>query len=614
MRVRRSAIREALLAALSQWSRQDKAERAGLLGVIEGADDDPWRQSFREAVLRRDAGRLKALAAGDEAPEQPPTVLEWLAGELDHAGLPEERAALLRQAQRRHPEDFWINLDLGLACMDLHPPKAAEAVGYERAAVAIRPGSAAAHNNLGLGLWGTGDKAAAIAEYRRAVELDPTAAVPHDNLGFVLKDRGDLGGAVAEFRQAVELEPKGGFAHYSLGMALKDRGDLDGAVAEFRQSLAVQPDGTGARGELVKALAPRGRLEEARAAWGAALEHEPPHHDAWYGYAELCLFLGRDDDYRRNRRALLDRFGDTTDLTVAERTGRACLLLPASGDDLERAAALADRAAAAGPKHEYYRFFLAAKGLADYRRGRFGDAIEACQQAGAGGAWMPVASPVLAMALYRSGRTQDARVTLAAAVQNYDWDETKADDQDKWIAHVLRREAEELIVPNLAAFLKGEYHPGDNAERLELIGYCRFRKRYFAASQLYADAFAADPKLADDLKSGARYNAACCAARAGRGEGVDAKDVDDKERAGWRKQALEWLRADLALWAKRLESDKPEDRKQVAPTFRRWQTDADLSGLRDPAELAKLPADEQEACRKLWADVQALLDKADAKK
>jgi hypothetical protein len=45
------------------------------------------------------------------------------------------------------------------------------------------------------------------------------------------------------------------------------------------------------------------------------------------------------------------------------------------------------------------------------------------------------------------------------------------------------------------------------------------------------------------------------------------------------------------------------------------QTDPDLAGLRDPAPLAKLPDPEQEVCRKLWADVAALLKKAqEAKK
>jgi serine/threonine-protein kinase len=466
-----------------------------------------------------------------------------------------------------------------------------------------------AHNNLGNAFKGLGELDDAVAEYRQAAELDPTASAPHGNLGTLLKDRGDLKGAVAEFRLAIELEPKGGFAHFGLGLALKQGGDLDGAVSEFHQSLVLQPDGTGARFELVKALAPRGRLEEVRAAWGAAFEHAPRDHDVWYGYAELCLFLGRDEEYRRNRRALLDRFGDTTDLAVAERTARACLLLPPDGADLTRAAALADRAAAPGPAHEYYRFFLAAKGLADYRRGRFDAAIDGLQHAGEQGVWMPVARPVLAMALHRAGRAEEAREALAAAVQSYDWDEAKADNQDAWIGHVLRREAEELIVPNLAAFLKGEYQPKDNKERLELAGYCRFRKRYVSAARLYAEAFAADPKLLADPNSGNRYNAACCAAQAGCGDGRD-----EKERARWREQARDWLRADVALWAKRLESGKSAERQMVTATLKHWQEEADLSGLRVAADVARLPADEQEACEKLWANVRALLDKMDAKK
>src|SRR5262249_13441173 len=92
----------------------------------------------------------------------------------------------------------------------------------------------------------------------------------------------------------------------------------------------------------------QGRGDEVCALWQKALEANPPEHDAWFGYAELCLFLGRQEEYRRARRALLARFGASTDPLVAERTGRACLLLPASEDELWKAAALTDRAAAAG--------------------------------------------------------------------------------------------------------------------------------------------------------------------------------------------------------------------------------------------------------------------------
>src|SRR5262249_7245682 len=42
-----------------------------------------------------------------------------------------------------------------------------------------------------------------------------------------------------------------------------------------------------------------------------------------------------------------------------------------------------------------------------------------------------------------------------------------------------------------------------------------------------------------------------------------------------------------------------------------WRKDGDLAGIRDAA-LAKLPADEQRAFARLWAEVAALLKKAEA--
>ena len=59
-----------------------------------------------------------------------------------------------------------------------------------------------------------------------------------------------------------------------------------------------------------------------------------------------------------------------------------------------------------------------------------------------------------------------------------------------------------------------------------------------------------------------------------------------------------------------LDSGKPGDRTQVQAQLRHWQLDSDLAGLR---ETAQLPAGEQEVCRQLWADVEALLKKAQEK-
>ena len=162
--------------------------------------------------------------------------------------------------------------------------------------------------------------------------------------------------------------------------------------------------------------------------------------------------------------------------------------------------------------------------------------------------------------------------------------------------------------------LSGKAKPADNGERLALLEVCQLQHRHATAVRLYTEAFIADLKLADDLKAAHRYNAAAFAAQAAAGQGMDADKLDDQERSRLRKQALEWLRADLNLWSKRLEDGKPEDRKMMQGTLLHWQDDAGLTTVRDPEALKKLPAEEQEAWRKLWADVAELVKKAgDAK-
>ena len=161
----------------------------------------------------------------------------------------------------------------------------------------------------------------------------------------------------------------------------------------------------------------------------------------------MCLFLGREDEYRRARRDLLARFFLTNNPYFAERTGRACLLLPATGDELRQAVALARRAAASDPSAHggNYSWFLFARGLAEYREGKFDQAIST-MRGDASRLHVPVARLVLAMAVYRDGQLAEARKTLEAAILSYDWTATQARDPVVWICHVLRREAEGLML------------------------------------------------------------------------------------------------------------------------------------------------------------------------
>jgi serine/threonine-protein kinase len=124
--------------------------------------------------------------------------------------------------------------------------------------------------------------------------------------------------------------------------------------------------------------------------------------------------------------------------------------------------------------------------------------------------------------------------------------------------------------------------------------------------------FSVRPELLGDLQSRYRYNAACSAALAGCHQGEDATKLSESECARLRKQALDWLRADLAAWAKQVEGGKALDRTWMQQVLRHWQKDTDFDGVRDVAALAKLPEAERAEWQKLWADVAALLKKAEA--
>jgi len=217
---------------------------------------------------------------------------------------------------------------------------------------------------------------------------------------------------------------------------------------------------------------------------------------------------------------------------------------------------------------------------------------------------------VMAMARYRRGDQQEARTTLAAAVSKVDWSLDRVRSHDQWLWHVLRREAEAIIFPNTAAFLEGKYEPRDNTERLALLGICQFKNRTYASARLYADAFAADATLADDLRSNHRYNAARMAALAGCGHGEDATGLGEAERRRWRDQAREWLRADLAARVHAFDADPTAARAGVRKALRRWREDPDLTCVRNPGELEKLNADERKEYDALWQAVGMLLSRA----
>src|SRR5262249_39350425 len=143
-RVKGSAVRGALVAALDDWAdcAEEPARRAWVLEVVRRADPEPRRLRFRDPAAWGDRAGLGRLAREAPVAALSPPLLASMGTRL---GPGREAERLMLRAVARYPRDFWINFVTGNSLLLSKPD---EAVGYYRAALALRPGTAAVHNNL----------------------------------------------------------------------------------------------------------------------------------------------------------------------------------------------------------------------------------------------------------------------------------------------------------------------------------------------------------------------------------------------------------------------------------------------------------------------------------
>src|SRR6185503_19202566 len=102
--------------------------------------------------------------------------------------------------------------------------------------------------------------------YRRAIALDPGHAEAHLNLGRLLHELGDLAGAESHYRQACAAQPDSAHAAFNLGVALEDKRQSIEAMTVYRRALRLDPDHAEAHVNL-------GRLCEAAGDKTGALQH-----------------------------------------------------------------------------------------------------------------------------------------------------------------------------------------------------------------------------------------------------------------------------------------------------------------------------------------------------
>jgi Tfp pilus assembly protein PilF len=260
-----------------------------------------------------------------------------------------------------------------------------------------------------------------------------------------------------------------------------------------------------------------------------------------------------------------------------------------------------------GPRHTKAHYTL---GLALGHQGKLDEAAAAYRRTIAIDPEFAKAHCNLGHILQRQGRLTESlkalRLGHALGVKRPVWPYPSR----MWVRQAERLVRQEKELPDV---LSGKRKLASASESITFAELCTLTRRYQASVRLYADAFTIDSTLADDLQAGHRYNSACAAALAGAGQGNDSSRLDARERARLRKQALDWLRADLVLRHKQLQSRRPGEPDRARAALTHWQKDSDLAGIRDAAALARLPAEEQRAFAQLWADVAALLKQARVK-
>jgi tetratricopeptide (TPR) repeat protein/serine/threonine protein kinase len=425
-----------------------------------------------------------------------------------------------------------------------------------RKAVDLDPQLARAYYHLGAALGSQEKWPEAMEAFRQALRLDPKDAKAQYNLGVTLARQQDWLGAIEAYRKAIELNPRDAASYYNLGIVLRVTQDLPGAIEAYRKAVELNPKFYQAHYNLGNALAARKDLPGAIKAFRRAIDANPRFAE---GYGGLGAALAAQRDLTAAVQAYRQSIAlNPRDATVYTNLGSAL----AAKKDLAGAIQAYRKALAINPRLGAAHQNL---GLVFWQQGEFAQALAAWKQA-----------------VQRLPASDRSRVAIQQALP------------------LCQRMAD--LEAKLPGVLDGKQAPGNARERIEYAQVCAAKWLTGAAVRLYEQAFAEETRLADELRAGHRYQAARMAALTGAGQGKDADRLEAGERARWRRQALQWLRADLGLFRKR----SAESGEVVKQRLRQWQIDAALAGIRDPAALAKLAAEEQTACKKLWAEVERL--------
>jgi protein O-GlcNAc transferase len=223
------------------------------------------------------------------------------AARLHRAGdLPRAEAIYRRILERAPDHPGALHLLGVLAHQQGRDDRAVELIAR---AIALDPGRATYHGNLGVALLGLERAGEAEAALREALRLEPEHADALSNLGLAFQRQGQPALARACLEAALRLAPGHADAPFNLGNVLLESGHPEEALAHYRRAHELAPGRPDRLNNLGNALLACERADEAMAAYRRAVAIDPGHADAWLN---LATALERRDRHREADRCLAE--------------------------------------------------------------------------------------------------------------------------------------------------------------------------------------------------------------------------------------------------------------------------------------------------------------------
>jgi tetratricopeptide (TPR) repeat protein len=471
------------------------------------------------------------------------------------------------------------------------------------------------------------------ADEALAVFADLVARRPNDRrhltcYGVCLREHGRreagemLARAESVVREAVRLRPEDARARSSLGKVLGEQGK-DEAIEAYREAVRLEPDQAGHHGGLGHALAIQQTPAKAIAAYPEAIAElrtairlDPNDFASYVNLGSVLGRLGRNDEATAAAR---DAVRVRPDHAYAHASLACCLRTQGK---LEEAVAENREAIRLQPDNRLARCNLGAL-LADL--GKIDEGIEAYREALRVMPYFFSAQRELPLLLRRkgdfTGSLAEFRKFQEQVLNRPFWSVSSSkrfwsDLSTKWVEETERMVK---LAPRLPGVLKGDDRPRDNAERLVFVQMCLETKRYATAARLYAEALESDPRLVRDRQAWHRLEAARTAALAATGRGEDEPSVDDGQKGRLRRQALVWLKAELAdavaagpAQTRLGEASYTRLEEAYYQLLWKWRGDGQLACVRELEALARLPLTERRQWEAFWAEVEDMIKRAEA--